>query len=171
MKKILILVILFTISCTSAITSKEVIINITNDKLKVEHVDILEVSNYYNVRTDLDLVIKSSIKAWDRSPELGQYNRVKTIKIVTDNFIDKLNKGNYQNDDKVIAYQFIKSGNNKHYIGYTVVIFDEEGNQSTLYYSIKEYSKIPYYDGNTINKLIDRGLSKEINKIEYKFYK
>jgi len=174
MKRIIILLItLLTISCNTPINNKEVIKNITNDSLNVKHVDILEVSNYYNITTDLDAVIKSSIKAWKNSPELGQYNRIKTIKFVTKTFIKKLNDGNYDKNDKVIAYQFIKTNKikNKHYIGYAVVIFDKDGNQSTLYYSIKEYSKNAYYDGAPINKLIDRGLSKEIDKIEDKFYK
>ena len=172
MKRIIILLItLLTISCNTPINNKEVIKNITNDSLNVKHVDILEVSNYYNITTDLDAVIKSSIKAWKNSPELGQYNRIKTIKFVTKTFIKKLNDGNYDKNDKVIAYQFIKSNEGKHYIGYTVVIFDKDGNQSTLYYSIKEYSKNAYYDGGSVNKLIDRGLSKEIDKIEDKFYK
>lgn len=171
MKRILITLLLLFISCSNPVTNKEVISKITNDQLKIEHVDILEISNYYNVTTDLDVVIKSSITAWENSPELGQYNRVKTIKIVTDKFISKLNKGNYDKNDKVIAYQFIKSGNNKKYIGYAVVIFDKDSNQSTLYYNIKEYLKNGYYEGGSVNDLIDRGLSKEINKIENKFYK
>ena len=162
MKKILILITIIITSCTNPIMKNKTIVSkITNDSLKVERVDIIEESNYYNVITNLDAVIKSSIDAWEDSPELGQYNRIKTIKIVTDKFIKKLNDGNYQNDDKVTAYQFIKSNGNKRYLGYAVVIFDKDGKQSTLYYEIKNYSN--YYNGASVNKLITRGLSDEIN--------
>jgi hypothetical protein len=60
MKRIILLLItLLIISCNTPINNKEVIKNITNDSLNVKHVDILEVSNYYNITTDLDAVIRT----------------------------------------------------------------------------------------------------------------
>ncbi len=167
-KKIIILLTLLTISCNT-INNKPIIRKIVNDNLKVEQVDIIQESTYYNVITDLDITIKSSINAWNNAPELGQFNRVNTIKKVTQKFLKKLNSVKYENYDKVIAYRFIKSNKNKKYIGYTVIIFDSNDNQSTLYYDIQEYPSIDNNSG--VKQLINKGLSDEINKIEKEYYK
>ena len=166
--KIITLLTLLTISCGS-VDNKAVISKITNDNLTVERVDIIQESNYYNVITDLDITIKSSINAWNNAPELGQYNRVKTINKVTQKFLRKLNSVKYDDNSKVIAYRFIKSNKNKKYIGYAVIIFDND-NQSTLYYDIKKYPSIDD-NSSSVKQLINKGLSDEINKIEKEYYK
>jgi hypothetical protein len=166
---ILILSLLLMTSC-DFVNNRVVINKIANDNLTIESVDVIQESNYYNVITDLNITIKSSVNAWNSSPELGQYNRVKTIEKVTKKFLKKLNSVKYENDDKVIAYRFIKSDNKgKKYIGYTVLIFDTNANQSILYYDIKEYPSIDNYSG--VKQLINKGLSKEINEIEKEYYK
>lgn len=170
MKKITILLTLLIItSCDVANNSKTVISKITNDNLIIEQVDIVQESTYYNVITDLDITIKSSVNAWNNAPELGQFNRVNTIKKVTQKFLKKLNSVKYEDDDKVIAYRFIKNNRNKKYIGYAVIIFDSNDNQSTLYYDIKEYPSIDNNSG--VKQLINKGLSDEINRIEEEYYK
>lgn len=166
---ILILSLLLMTSC-DFVNNRVVINKIANDNLTIESVDVIQESNYYNVITDLNITIKSSVNAWNSSPELGQYNRVKTIEKVTKKFLKKLNSVKYENDDKVIAYRFIKSDNKgKKYIGHTVVIFDSNDNQAILYYDLKEYPSIDTNSG--VKQLINKGLSKEINEIEKEYYK
>jgi hypothetical protein len=170
LKILLLLPTLFIISCDTPVNKKTVISKITKDNLIIEQVDIIQESTYYNVITDLDITIKSSISAWNNSPELGQYNRVKTIEKVTKNFLKKLDSVKYEDNDKVIAYRFIKSYKNKKYVGYTVIIFDKNGKQFTLYYNIKRYPSA-YDNSISVKQLINKGLSDEINKIEKKYYK
>ena len=103
------LLILIAISCEHYIDKRDVIAKIKKDNLKLERVDVIQESNYYNVITDLKITVNSSIEAWDNSPELNQYNRVKSIQKVSKDFLKKLYLVKYLNDDKVIAYRFIKT--------------------------------------------------------------
>ena len=155
---------LFTLSCTQTIDKKEVISKITKDNLLIKRVDLIQESNYYNVITDLENSVNSSKEAWRNAPELNQLHRLITIDKVSKKFLKKLNARNYLNDDKVIAYRFIKADKSKKYIGYAVLLFHKQ-NQTTLYYEINE---IPYdyFPTGGVKQLINKGLVKEINKIE-----
>jgi hypothetical protein len=67
----------------------------------------------------------------------------------------------------VFSYVFTKRDKyNKRYIGQTVLIFDKDDNQQTLYYDIRDYSD--NYDILSVKELINKGLLTDINKIEDK---
>jgi hypothetical protein len=166
MKKIiLVLITLLSISCAK--DNKATISNIKDDGFLVESALVTQESNYYTITTDLDNTIESSISSWLKSPELGRTSRIKTINLVTSKFIKELNSIKHQKDDLVFSYVFTKRDKyNKRYIGQTVLIFDKDGNQQTLYYDIRKYSD--NYDILSIKELINKGLLTDINKIEDK---
>jgi hypothetical protein len=169
-KKIFFVVItLFTVSCSRTIDKKGVIKKITNDKLIVKKVDVIQESNYYNVLTDIENSVSSSKEAWKNSPELGQLHRLIIIDKVSNKFIAKLKAGNYSNDDKVIAYRFIKTAKSKKFVGYAVIIFHEE-KQATLFYEIRP-EPYDYYPSGGVKQLINKGLVEEINKIDAEYDK
>jgi hypothetical protein len=164
-KVILVLITLLSISCAK--DNKLTISNIKDDGFLVESVNITQESNYHNIITDLDNTIESSISSWNKSPELGRTSRIKTIKLVTSKFIKDINSIKHQKDDLVFSYVFTKRDKyNKRYIGQTVLIFDKDGNQQTLYYDIRIYSD--NYNILSIKELINKGLLTDINKIEDK---
>jgi hypothetical protein len=169
-KKILYtLLALITISCSQKIDKKEIIRKITNDNLSVKQVDIIQESNYYNIISDIKSSVISSKEAWKNAPELKQLHRLLTIDKVSKKFLKKLSTGNYLDDDKVIAYRFIKKDKSKKYLGYAVVIFHEQI-QTTLFYEIKEVP-YEYYPTGGVKQLINKGLLEEINKIEDEYNK
>lgn len=169
-KKIIIsLITLISISCTHTIDNKEIINSAAKaDNLTLKSVDVLQESNYFNVITDLEQSVKSSKEAWKNAPELNQLHRLKTIDFVSAKFLKKLNAINYLDDDKVIAYRFIKKSKTNEYIGYAVILFHEQ-NQTTLFYEINDASKSTFPSG--VKQLINRGLTAEINTIEAEYYK
>ncbi|WP_395050722.1 hypothetical protein [Flavobacterium sp.] len=160
---------IITLSCATNIDNKEVISKITKDNLTIKHVDVLQESNYYNVITDLEQSVNSSKEAWKNAPELNQLHRIITIDKVSNKFLKRLNAGNYLNDDKVIAYRFIKTDKSNEYIGYTVILFHDQ-NQSTLYYELHA-APYEYYPLGGVKQLINKGLVEEINKIENEYNK
>ena len=162
-------VLLFFFSCTQKADTKEVITKITNDKLTVKKLNVIQESNYYNVITDIQNSVSSSKEAWKNSPELNQLHRLIIIDKVSNKFIAKLKAGNYANDDKVVAYRFIKMDKSKKFVGYAVVLFHEE-NQATLFYEIHP-DPYDYYPSGGVKQLINKGLVKEINKIDAEYYK
>lgn len=167
-KTLLILLLLVVVSCKKETDNKSVIAKIAKDNLTIKSVSVIQVSNCYTVVSNLKESVSSSIEAWNNAPELKQFNRVKSINIVSKNFLKKLNSVNYLNDDKVVGYRFVKKNKSKEFIGYAVVLFHDK-NQSTLYYDIHE---APYdYYASDIKKLINKGLIEEINKIEAGYYK
>jgi hypothetical protein len=163
------LIALIIASCSHTIDKKEVISKVTNDNLKLKRVDLVEESNYYNVIKDLESSVNSSKEAWGNAPELNQLHRLITIDNVSKKFLKKLNTGNHLNDDKVIAYRFIKTDKSKEFIGYAVILFHEQ-NQYTLYYEINP-SPYDYYPSGGVKQLINKGLVEEINKIEAAYNK
>ena len=158
------LLILFTLSCSHTIDNKDVINKVTKDNLTLIHVDIVQESNYYNVIKDLEQSVNSSKEAWKNAPELKQLHRLLIIDKVSKKFLKKLDAGNYLNDDKVIAYRFIKKDKSKKYLGYAVILFHDQ-NQTTLFYEINEVP-YDYYPTGGVKQLINKGLVKEINIIE-----
>jgi hypothetical protein len=166
MKKIItVLITLLMISCAK--DNKLTISNIKDDGFLVESVSVTQESNYSTIATDLDNTIESSIASWEKSPELGRTSRIKTINLVTSKFIKELNSIKHQKDDLVFSYVFTKRDKyNKRYIGQTVLIFDKDDNQQTLYYDIRDYSD--NYDILSVKELINKGLLTDINKIEDK---
>lgn len=169
-KKILfILMLLIMVSCDNTISNKEVISKVTKDNFTLKSVTVLQESNYYNVITDIENSVNSSIKAWKNAPELKQLHRVISIDKVSKKYLKKLKAGKYSNDDKVIAYQFTKMNKNKKFIGFAVILFHEQ-NQNTLFYEIYP---VPYnyYPTGGIKQLINKGLLEEINKIEAEYNK
>lgn len=155
---------IITISCSHTIDKKGVIKKITNDKLTIKKVAIIQESNYYNVITDIENSVSSSKEAWKNSPELNQLHRLIIIDQVSNKFIAKLKAGNYANDDKVVAYRFIKMDKSKKFVGYAVVLFHEE-QQATLFYEIHP-DPYDYYPSGGVKQLINKGLIEEINKID-----
>jgi hypothetical protein len=169
-KKIIVPICLLLISCKPNINNSDIIKKVSNDNLIIKQVNIIETSNYKNTIKNLDNSIETSIKAWEDSPELGQYNRTNTIRKVTEKFKNKLKYNNYNDDAIITAYRFIKSDRIKLYMGYCVIILDNNQNPNLLYYEINTYNT--YEDCPTsIKQLINRGLSNEINHIENKYYK
>jgi hypothetical protein len=167
-KKLLYTLLTFiTLSCSHTIDKKDIISKVTNDNLKLKRVDLVEESNYYNVITDLKNSVNSSKEAWENAPELKQLHRLISIDKVSKKFLEKLYAGNYLDDDKVIAYRFIKMNKSKEYLGYAVVIFHNQ-NQSTLYYEINA-TPYEYYPTGGVKQLINKGLVTEINKIEAEY--
>jgi hypothetical protein len=83
--------------------------------------------------------------------------------------LKKIKAGNYLNEDKVIAYRFIKINKNKKFMGYAVILFHEQ-NQHTLFYEINP-APYEYYPTGGIRQLINKGLVIEINKIEAEYNK
>lgn len=160
---------LIAISCSHTINNKEVIAKITKDNLTIKRVGVLQESNYYNVISDLEQSVTSSKEAWKNAPELNQLHRLITIDRVSKKFLKKLKNGNYLNDDKVIAYRFIKKDKLKEFIGYAVILFHEQS-QSTLYYEINP-APYDYYPSGGVKQLINKGLVAEINKIEAEYIK
>lgn len=162
------LLILFSISCAHTIDNKEVINSAAKaDSLSLKSVDVLQESNYFNVITDLEQSVKSSKEAWKNAPELNQLHRLKTIDYVSQKFLKKLKDVNYQKDDKVIAYHFIKTYKSKEYIGYAVILFHDQ-DRTTLYYELHDAAYGYYPSG--VKQLINKGLTEEINKIEAEYY-
>jgi len=169
-KKIFFVVLtLITVSCSRTMDKKGVIKKITNDKLIVKKVDVIQESNYYNVITDIENSVSSSKEAWKNSPELNQLHRIIIIDKVSNKFIAKLKAGNYSNDDKVIAYRFIKTTKSKKFVGYAVILFHEE-KQATLFYEIHP-APYDYYPSGGVKQLINKGLVTEINKIDAEYDK
>ena len=160
---------LIFLSCTKTINKKEVISKITNDNLTVKSVGIVQESNYYNVITDIANSVNSSKEAWKNAPELQKLHRLIIIDDVSKKYLKKLNDGNYLNDDKVIAYKFIKTDKSKKFIGYAVILFHEQ-NQHTLFYEIHP-APYDYFPRGGVKQLINKGLVEEINKIEAEYYK
>ena len=169
-KKILfILLPLITISCAHTIDNKAIIAKVTNDSLTLKRVDLVQESTYFTVITDLKQSVNSSKAAWKNAPELKQLHRVQTIDLVSKKFLKKLNAVNYLDDDKVIAYQFVKMSKSKEFTGFAVIIFHDE-NQTTLYYEIHP-APYSYYPSGGVKQLINKGLTEEINRIEAEYYK
>lgn len=169
-KKILYtLLTLIALSCSQTIDNKEVIKKITNDNLTIKHVDIIQESNYYNLISDIKSSVSSSKEAWKNAPELNQLHRLLIIDKVSKKFLEKLKTGNYLDDDKVIAYRFIKKDKSKKYIGYAVILFHDQI-QTTLFYEIKEVP-YEYYPTGGVKQLINKGLLEEINKIDEEYNK
>lgn len=169
-KKILhFLILLITVSCTKTINKKEVINNISKDNLTLKRVDVIQESNYYNVITDINISVKSSKEAWQNAPELNQLHRLITIDKVSKKYLKKLKDEGFLNDDKVIAYRFIKTDKSKKYLGYAVVLFHEQ-NQHTLYYEMHP-TPYDYFPTGGVKQLINKGLVNEINKIEAEYSK
>ena len=169
-KKILfILMLLIMVSCDNTISNKEVISKVIKDNFTLKSVTVLQESNYYNVITDIENSVNSSKEAWKNAPELKQLHRVITIDEVSKKYLNKLKVGKYSNDDKVIAYQFTKMNKNKKFIGFAVILFHEQ-NQNTLFYEIYP---VPYnyFPTGGIKQLINKGLLEEINKIEAEYNK
>jgi hypothetical protein len=163
------LLILITLSCSHTIDKKDVINKATKDNLILKQVDVIQESNYYNVVTDLEQSVNSSKEAWRNAPELKQLHRLITIDKVSKKFLEKLNADNFLNDDKVIAYRFIKTDNSKKYLGYAVILFHDQ-NQTTLFYEINEVP-YDYFPIGGVKQLINKGLVTEINKIEEEYNK
>ncbi|QBN20239.1 hypothetical protein [Flavobacterium nackdongense] len=169
-KKIFYVLLTFiAVACTHKIDKKAIIKNISNDKLTVKRVDVIQESNYYNVLTDVQNSVSSSKEAWRNSPELNQLHRLITIDKVSNAFIAKLKAGNYSNESKVIAYRFIKIDKSKKFIGYAVILFQGE-RQVTLFYELHPYP-YDYYPSGGVKQLINKGLVKEINQIEAEYNK
>jgi hypothetical protein len=169
-KRLYSLLALITISCASNIdNNKDVINKATKDNLTLKWVNVIQESNYYNVITDLQQSVNSSKEAWKNAPELNQLHRLITIDKVSKKFLEKLNADNYLNDDKVIAYRFIKTDKSKKYLGYAVILFHDQ-NQTTLFYEINEVP-YDYYPTGGVKQLINKGLVIEINKIEAEYNK
>ena len=158
---------LIFLSCTKTINKKEVISKITNDNLTVKSVGIVQESNYYNVITDIANSVNSSKEAWKNAPELQKLHRLIIIDDVSKKYLKKLNDGNYLNDDKVIAYKFIKTDKSKKFIGYAVILFHEQ-NQHTLFYEIHP-APYDYFPRGGVKQLINKGLVEEINRIESEY--
>lgn len=170
LKKILfVLLLLITISCAHTIDKKDVINKAKKDNLILKSVDLIQVSNYYNVINDIEESVNSSKKAWKNAPELNKLHRLIIIDEVSKRFLKKLNNGNFLNDDKVVAYQFTKMNKDKKYIGYAVILFHEQ-NQHTLFYEIYPVP-YDYFPKGGVKQLINKGLVEEINKIEAEYYK
>jgi hypothetical protein len=146
-----------------------VIKNITKDNLTLKRVDVIQESNYYNVITDINISVKSSKEAWQNAPELNQLHRLITIDKVSNKYLQKLKDEGFLNDDKVIAYRFIKTDKSKKYLGYAVVLFHEQ-NQHTLYYEMHP-TPYDYFPTGGVKQLINKGLVNEINKIEAEYAK
>jgi hypothetical protein len=164
-KKIfLIAIAVLSISCSHKMDKNDAIKKIEDDNLEVKKVDVIQESNYYNVITDIENSVSSSKEAWKNSPELGQLHRLIIIDKVSNKFIAKLKAENYSNDDKVIAYRFIKTAKSKKFVGYAVIIFHEE-KQATLFYEIRP-EPYDYYPSGGVKQLINKGLVTEINKID-----
>lgn len=169
-KKILYLQLLFiTFSCNYKIDKKDVINKAIKDNLTLKSVDVIQESNYYNVITDIENSVNSSKEAWKNAPELNKLHRLIIIDEVSKKYLKKLKDGNYSNDDKVIAYRFIKTDKSKKFIGYAVILFYDQ-NQTTLYYEINEVP-YDYFPTGGVKQLINKGLVEEINKIEAEYYK
>jgi CRISPR/Cas system-associated protein endoribonuclease Cas2 len=158
------LFLLIFFSCTQKTDKKEVIRKISNDNLTVKKVDVIQQSNYYTVITDIENSVSSSKEAWKNSPELGQLHRLMIIDKVSNKFIAKLKARNYANDDKVVAYRFIKMNQSKKFVGYAVILFHEE-EQVTLFYEIHP-DPYDYYPSGGVKQLINKGLVQEINAID-----
>lgn len=168
-KKYFYLQIIFIIaSCSQPVDKKEVISNITTDNLIIQRVHVIQESNYYNVITEIKKSVNSSKEAWENAPELKKLHRLIIIDDVSNKYLKKLKEGNYLNNDKVIAYQFIKMDKTKKFIGYAVILFHEE-NQHTLFYEIHP-APYNYYPKKGVKQLINKGLTEEINKIEAEYY-
>lgn len=169
-KKILYLLLLFiTFSCNDKIDKKDVINKATKDNLKLKRVDVIQESNYYNVITDIEKSVNSSKEAWENAPELKKLHRLILIDEVSKKYLKKLKDGKYSNDDKVIAYQFIKMDKSKKFTGYAVILFHEQ-NQHTLFYEIYP-APYDYFPKGGVKQLINKGLVEEINKLEAEYNK
>lgn len=157
------------VSCSQAIDKKVTISNIKKDNLSIKSVHVIQESNYYNIITDIENSVNSSKEAWKNAPELKKLHRLIIIDEVSKKYLKKLRAGNYSNDDKVIAYQFIKMDKSKKFIGYAVVLFHDQ-NQHTLFYEMYP-APYDYFPRGGIKQLINKGLVEEINKIEAEYYK
>lgn len=155
------------VSCDKTISNKEVISKATKDDLTLKSVAVIQESNYYNVITDIEKSVKSSKEAWIKAPELKQLHRVMIIDDVSKKYLKKLKAGKYSNNDKVIAYQFIKINKSKKFTGYAVILFHEQS-QHTLFYEIYPVPS-NYFPSGGIKQLINKGLLEEINKIEAEY--
>jgi hypothetical protein len=163
-KTLYIIITLFFISCSHTIDKKEVIRKIVKDNLTVISVDLVQESNFYNVISDIENSVNSSKEAWKKAPELNRTFRLSIIDEVSKKYLKNLKEKNFLNDDKVIAYRFIKTDQSKKYIGYAVILFHEQ-NQHTLYYEIHS-TPYDYYPTMGVKQLINKGLINEINKID-----
>ncbi len=169
-KYLYILIALVIASCSKSIDKKEIISKASKDNLLIKRVDLIQESNYYNVITDIENSVNSSKEAWKNAPELKKLHRLIIIDEVTKKYLKKLRKGNYSNDDKVIAYQFIKlNKDKKKFIGYAVILFHEQS-QHTLFYEIYP-EPYDYFPKGGVKQLINKGLVEEINKLEAEYYK
>lgn len=167
-KILLILLSVFIVSCEQYTDKKEIIAEASNDNLTTKSVTVIQESNLKDVILDIEKTVSSSIEAWKNAPELNRPNRPNSIDQVSKKFLKKLNAAPYLDDDKVIAYRFIKTNQSKKYLGYAVILF-HNNDQTTLYYEINE---MPYnYYPLGIKQLINKGLLAEINKIEEEYYK
>ena len=158
---------LIAFSCSHNIDKKNVISQISKDNFLIKRVDLIQESNYYNVITDLENSVTSSKEAWKNAPELNKLHRLVIIDKVSKKYLKKLKEGKYLNDDKVIAYQFTKMNKDKKYMGYAVILFHEQ-NQHTLFYEIYP-TPYDYFPKGGIKQLINKGLVKEINKLEAEY--
>ncbi len=154
-------------SCSQTIDNKGVITKITKDKLTVKRVNLIQVSNYYNVITDIENSENSSKEAWKNAPELKKLHRLIIIDEISKKYLKKLREGNFLNDDKVIVYLFTKMDKYKKFIGYAVILFHEE-NQHTLFYEIHP-APYDYFPRGGVKQLINKELVEEINKIEAEY--
>ena len=168
-KYLYILIALVIASCSKSIDKKEIISKASKDNLLIKRVDLIQESNYYNVITDIENSVNSSKEAWENAPELNKLHRLIIIDEVSKKFLQKLKEGKYANDDKVIAYQFTKIDKSKKFIGYAVILFHEQ-NQQTLFYEIYP-APYDYFPRGGVKQLINKGLIAEINKIEAEYYK
>lgn len=163
------LTLLLIVSCSQTIDKKATISNIKKDNLSIKSVYVIQESNYYNVITDIENSVNSSKEAWKNAPELKKLHRLIIIDEVSKKYLKKLKEGNYENDDKVIAYQFIKKDKSKKFIGYAVVLFHDQ-NQHTLFYEIYP-APYDYFPTGGVKQLINKGLVEEINKLEAEYNK
>lgn len=163
------LLVVFTVSCSHTIDKKEIISKVTKDNLLIKRVDLIQESNYYNVITDIENSVNSSKEAWRNAPELKKLHRLIIIDEVSKKYLKKLKEGKYLNDDKVIAYHFIKMKGDKKFTGYAVILFGKK-DQHTLFYEIYP-APYDYFPRGGIKQLINKGLVEDINKIEAEYYK
>ena len=169
-KKYCYLLIVFIIaSCSKSIDKKEVIRKVSKDNLVVKRVDVIQESTYYNVITDIESSVNSSKEAWKNAPELNKLHRLIIIDEVSKKYLKKLKQGQYLNNDIVIAYHFTKMNKDKKFTGYAVILFNKQ-NQHTLFYEIYP-APYDYFPRGGVKQLINKGLVKEINKIEAEYSK